>query len=71
MWEYIEVLFRNSWAFFGLEYPGTGMTFGVILVGVFLVGFALNLLMKLLGLSGSVIPSSGGTRRIIGTLRRK
>lgn len=51
------------WGFFGIEYPGSGLTFGEILIGSWIVVFALGLLRPILGIGGSLANSALGRGR--------
>lgn len=51
---FINVLFAGAWDLFTeIQYPGTGMTIGVIMIGAFLIVLSMKLLGYLLGFSFS------------------
>lgn len=45
-----ECLLENTWkVLVGIEYPGTGVTVGAILIGSSLIGLSIMLIRKILG----------------------
>lgn len=45
-----ECLFENTWKVLtGIEYPGTGITVGAILIGTFIIGLSIIVFKKILG----------------------
>ena len=45
-----ECLFENTWKILvGIKYPGTGVTFGAILIGTFIIGLSIIIFKKILG----------------------
>lgn len=50
--EAISFLFTQAWRFFSeVDVPGLGISFGTLLIGVFLIYFSLRILMFILGLN--------------------
>lgn len=53
----ISFFFTQSWRFFSeVDIPGLGISFGTLLIGVFLIAFSLKILILILGSN----PGSGG-----------
>lgn len=45
-----KCLFENTWKILvGIEYPGTGVTVGAILIGSFIIGLSIMIFRKILG----------------------
>lgn len=50
----ISFLFTQAWRFFSeVDVPGLGISFGTLLIGVFLIAFSLKILILILGAPGS------------------
>lgn len=58
MGDFIHALFSQIWRLFGLQYPGTGLTFSQIFLGLFVVGVSIRILKDLGPLAGGVSSSA-------------
>lgn len=59
----VFTVLRKCWDFFSIQYPGSGLTFGSILIGAWIVVFSLGLLRPILGIGGSLANSALGRGR--------
>lgn len=65
--QFVMEVLRSIWnGFFGLEWPGVGLTFGQVFIGAFVVFISMRILLSLLGLgAGAVNMISHRDKRVV------